>query len=235
MKATNLNISLEMCNIPADTLFRFLEKNDWEELMANRKCFQYQKGDCIILEGHRVNGFFCISTGVVKLSKAGVGGKEQIIKLLKSGDVFGYQSVLSEHLPSVSAYALAECGVCFVPTEVLFHLIKKNQKFSAEILKLACHEQDEMIGLLMGIAQRTVKERLAEKLLSIERCFGTDSKGFLNLALSREEYANFVGTATETIIRLLADFKQNGWIEIYKRKIKIIDEKQLLTISKSIE
>ncbi len=235
MKATNPDISLEMCNLSTESIFRFLDKNDWQALAKNHKCFDYKKGDCIIHQGHRMGGFFCISKGIVKLSNSGDAGKEQIIKLLKAGDILGYQYAMNEKIPEISAFALTDSKLYFIPSEVLFFLIKNNQRFAVEILKTACHEQEEMINQITFMAQKTVKERLAQKLVHIEQCFGNDTQGFMNLTLSREEYANFIGTATETIIRLLADFKKNGWIEIKKRKIKITDPKQLLTISNSIE
>lgn len=236
MTAFDKNISLELCNIPANTIFRFLDIDELQELMLARKCFQYKKGDCIIQCGHRVTGFFCLNSGVVKIVKYGDSGREQIIKFLKTGDVYGYQYLLDDdQLPGVSVIAVDDCGLCFIPSEHLFHMIRSNPKFAIEIMKVATQEQEEMINRLTDIAQKKVKQRLAKRLIEIEKTFGTDDNGYLNLALTREEYANFVGTATETVIRLMAVFKSEGCIKMEKRKIAIRNMQKLQQISREFD
>jgi CRP-like cAMP-binding protein len=98
-------------------------------------------------------------------------------------------------------------------------------------MKLSCKELGEANSYITDIAQKTVKERLAEILIHLNDEFGEDSQGVLNISLTREELSNIVGTATESIIRLLSEFKSLGYIEINGRKIKILDKPGLKYIA----
>jgi CRP-like cAMP-binding protein len=103
--------------------------------------------------------------------------------------------------------------------------------FSLEMLKLACRELGEANSFITDIAQKTVRERLAEILLLLVNEFGVDSSQYLNISLTREELANIVGTATESVIRLLSEFKTDHLVELNGRKIKILNLKSLEKIS----
>ena len=95
------------------------------------------------------------------------------------------------------------------------------------MLKLVCKELGEANNIITDIAQKTVKERLAEALLVLQSSFGNDTDGFLRITLTREELSNIVGTATESVIRQLSDFKSDRLIELCGRKIKLLNIKQL--------
>ena len=121
--------------------------------------------------------------------------------------------------------------MCFIPTEILITLIKSNPSFSLELLRLACHELGEANSFITDIAQKTVRERLAEILLLLMNDFGIDEQNNLKISLTREELANIVGTATESVIRLLSEFKSDKLVELNGRKIRILNKKGLLKIS----
>jgi len=95
------------------------------------------------------------------------------------------------------------------------------------VVKLTCHELAEANSYITDIAQKTVRERVAEVLISLVRDFGLDEQKYLRISLTREELANIVGTATESVIRLLSEFKSDRLIELNGRKIRIIDQKGL--------
>jgi len=109
--------------------------------------------------------------------------------------------------------------------------IKTNPAYALELIKLACHELGEANSFITDIAQKTVRERLAEVLLFLVTDFGLDDQQFLNISLTREELANIVGTATESVIRLLSEFKSDKLVELNGRKIKIINAAGLEKIS----
>jgi CRP-like cAMP-binding protein len=121
--------------------------------------------------------------------------------------------------------------VCFIPSEILISLVKSNANFAFELLKLACHELGEANSFITDIAQKTVRERLAEILLLLVNEFGVDNQQVLQISLTREELANIVGTATESVIRLLSEFKADKLVELNGRKIKIINIRGLEKIS----
>jgi CRP-like cAMP-binding protein len=110
-------------------------------------------------------------------------------------------------------------------------LVKTNGNFAVEMLKLICKELGEANTYITDIAQKTVKERLAEILIRLEDEFGHNTDGVLQIFLTREELSNIVGTATESIIRLLSEFRQEHLIELNGRKIKILDRPGLKCIA----
>jgi CRP-like cAMP-binding protein len=108
--------------------------------------------------------------------------------------------------------------------------VKHNGNFALELLQIACKELGEANDYITDIAQKTVRERLAEVIIHLRKDFDLDNDKYLQITLTREELANMVGTATESVIRLLSEFKQDGLIELQGRRIKIIDEKSLYKI-----
>jgi CRP-like cAMP-binding protein len=202
-----------------------------QEIALNKITESYKRGSTIYLEGNRMKGFFFVEKGIVKIYKTGLDGKEQIIRFAKPGDLIGYRSVISNEPACTSTEALEECDLCHIPTDILVSLVKTNGHFAVELMKLTCKELGEANAYITDIAQKTVKERLAETLIHLEDEFGQDEEGILQISLTREELSNIVGTATESIIRLLSDFRNEGWIELKGRKIKILDRPGLKFIA----
>ena len=178
-----------------------------------------------------MNGFYCVQKGIIKIYKTGFDGKEQIIRFAKNGDIIGYRSVLSNEPACTTTEVLEECIVCHIPASTLFNLVKTNGNFAVELMKLTCKELGEANSYITDIAQKTVRERLAEILLLLEEDFGANEQGVLSLSLTREDLSNIVGTATKSIIRLLSEFKSDLLIELNGRKIKILDKPGLKIIA----
>lgn len=232
MKQHDLNYPLcGKCSRDSGSLFKHLTPDETQMLNYQKDFRLYNRGDILYEEGSRISGFFCINSGIIKVFKTGLDGKEQIIRFAKKGDFIAYRSVLSNEQACTSAKVIEESQVCFIPSEILIQLAKVNSTFAIELLKLACHELGEANSFITDIAQKTVRERLAEILLLLVHDFGVDENKFLKISLTREELANIVGTATESVIRLLSDFKADKIIELSGRKIKIVNIKALEKIS----
>lgn len=232
MKPQDIHVPLcGKCSQESCSLFRHLTPDEMEILNYEKDFRQYKRGDILYQEGNRISGFFCINSGIIKVFKTGFDGKEQIIRFAKKGDFIAYRSVLSNELACTSAKVIEDCQVCFIPSEILIQLIKTNPAFSLELLRLACHELGEANSFITDIAQKTVRERLAEILLLLVHDFGLDDNQYLNISLTREELANIVGTATESVIRLLSEFKSDKMVELNGRKIKVLNIKGLEKIS----
>jgi len=219
------------CSFDSDGIFRNLTADETDMLNFEKDFRQYKRGDVLYQEGNRISGFFCINNGIIKVFKTGFDGKEQIIRFAKKGDIIAYRSVLSNEPACTSAKVIEDCQVCFIPSEILISFIKTNSGFALELLKLACHELGEANSFITDIAQKTVRERLAEVLLFLVNDFGLDNQQFLNISLTREELANIVGTATESVIRLLSEFKSDKLVELNGRRIKILNTRGLEKIS----
>ena len=232
MKQQEIHVPLcESCSLESGSIFKYLTPDEVEAVNFEKDFRQYKRGDILYQEGNRISGFFCINSGIIKVFKTGFDGKEQIIRFAKKGDIIAYRSVLSNELACTSAKVIEDCQVCFIPSEILISFIKSNPAYALELLKLACHELGEANSFITDIAQKTVRERLAEILLLLVHDFGLDDEQFLNISLTREELANIVGTATESVIRLLSEFKSDKLVELNGRKIKILNTKGLEKIS----
>ncbi len=219
------------CNTALTTVFKKLTASQLEHLGNTKVCSQVKKGKILYEEGNRITGIYCVNKGIIKVYKTGSEGKEQIIKFAKEGDIIGYRSVLNGEPACTSAKALEDSTVCYINTQDLYNLLKENSELGIELLQIACKELGEANNYLTDIAQKSVKERLAEILIQLQDEFGTNQDGTISLVLTREELANIIGTATESVIRLLSEFKSENIIDIQGRKIKILDIKRLKKIS----
>ena len=225
------DLSCDSCTIRTHPLFRHLVEQELQEIMLNKITETYKRGSVVYQEGNRMKGFCCVQSGIIKIYQTGFDGKEQIIRFAKPGDIMGYRSVVSNEPACTTTEVIEEAVLCHIPTEILLNLVKTNGNFAVELMKLTCKELGEANSYITDIAQKTVKERLAEILIHLDDEFGVDSQGVLKISLTREELSNIVGTATESIIRLLSEFKSQAYIEIDGRKIKILDKPGLKHIA----
>lgn len=205
-------------------------KPDFLEDMATQKiCNTYKKGQTLFNEGSHPFGIYCINNGKLKLAHVGDDGKEQIIRLLKGGDVIGYRALLSGDRYGASAVALEDTQVCFIPKEIFVNLLKNDPNLALEMMRMLSDELHRAEMKLTHLAQKPVRERLAETLLFIKETYGYEEDGItLNVRLSREEIANLVGTATESTIRILSEFKKDNMVDLDGKKIKIINHGKLV-------
>lgn len=191
----------------------------------------YRKGELIYPENARIKGCYFIYSGVIRIYQTGHEGKEQIMRFGREGDIFGFRSVLRHEPACSSVKSHTEMVACYIPDLQLITLIKNNPGFAYSMLQIACKELGDSNRYIRDIAQKSVKKRLAEALLLIAGDFGLEEDGSLKLDITREELSNFVGTATETIIRLLSEYKQEGIVEPKGRKIRLLDIEKLRIIA----
>ena len=210
--------------------FNALKSLTREELMRVSACKTgklYKKGQVIFEEGETLNGVYCVRDGVCKLSKLSENGKDQVVKLVVKGGLLGKRSLVSEQKTNLSAVALNDMEMCFIPKSEIMNDLSKNPKFTMDVLREMAEDLKGSDDALVDMAQKHVKQRMAETLLYIYDSFGTDEDGFLSIVLSREDYASIVGTATESAIRILSAFKKEGLISTSGKRIKIEDHKSL--------
>ena len=221
-------------NIPAcndcfrvNTLFSNLSNDELNVLTFEKGCNFYKRGNIVYQERNRIGGIYCLSKGVIKLFKTGIDGKEQIIRFAQKGDIIGYRSILSQELACTTAKVIEDAVLCFIPANLFINMVKENSDFSMQIMRLSLKELGEANKFIIDIAQKTVRERLAEILILLQNTFLLDSEKYLQVSLTREELANLVGTATESVIRLLSEFKSDKYIELNGRRIKILNVEAL--------
>ena len=217
----------EQCIVREFSSLKALNKDELLKIANCKSSYTVKKGEPIFEEGENVNGIFCIKDGVCKLSKLSPNGKDQIVKLISKGELLGQRSMISDEPVNLSAIALEDMEVCFIPKTEIMGLFTQNNNFSMNVMKTICGDLKEADDHMVNMAQKTVKERLAETLLYLKETFGTNIDQSLKIQLSREELASMIGTATESCIRLLSDFNKNGLIEIKGKKIYLKDVQKL--------
>ncbi len=215
------------CESRFDSIFSELKPSELEQVAQNKCGNIYKKDQVIFYEGHIATGLYCINKGRVKIYKSNQEGKQQIIRLAKDGDIIGYASMITGEAYSSSAEALEDAQVCFIPKNVFLGIVESNSELFMKLIQLLSRDMKETENRFITMAQNTVRERLAEALLMLKEFCGHDDHG-LNIALSRQDIANIVGTSTETTIRLLADFKDEKLIDFIGKKIKILDSRALI-------
>ncbi len=224
MSKKNLQPECQQCQARFKSVFCDLNEEEVSSINTSKGCNTYQKGQVIFYEGTFPHGLFCVNNGKIKIAKSGDEGKEQIVRLAKEGDILGYRALLSGEKYSCSATAIDDTSICFIPKQTFFSLIEKNANLSKEMLKLLSHDLKKAEHKITDLAQKPVRERLAEALLFIKETYGLEKdNATLNVVLTREEIANIVGTATETAIRLLSEFRQDKIIELNGKKITILN------------
>lgn len=219
--------SCNNCSTRNLSVFANVSSETLDKLSENKRCLHFKKGQELLHEGISANGIYCIHSGKLKFSRLGTEGKEQIIRFGKTGDIIGYRSILSQEPVSANIVALTDVDACYIPKNIILSLITKDGDFTKSLLTTACHELGEAGKIITNLAQKTVRERLAEVLLILESTFGISEEGYIDVSLKREELANVVGTATETVIRFLSEFKSDGYVEFKGSKIKILNKNKL--------
>ncbi len=217
----------EQCIVRQISSLKALNK---EELLRMAECkvsYTIKKGESIFEEGDLTNGIYCVKDGVCKMTKLSANGKDQIVKLVKSGELLGQRSMISEEPANLSAVALEDMEVCFIPKSEVMTFFNSNNQFSMNVMKTICGDLKDADDHMVSMAQKHVKERLAETLLYLEDNFGKSEDGTLRIQLSREELAGMIGTATESCIRLLSELNKSGFIELIGKKIAIKDRSKL--------
>lgn len=213
----------EQCIIRQFNSLKALTKEELLRISACKTSRIIKKGEVIFEEGESLNGIFCIKDGVCKLTKLSANGKDQIIKLVEKGQILGQRSLISDERTNLRATALNDMELCFIPKAEIINDLKKNNNFTMDILKNMADDLREADDVIVNMAQKSVRQRLAEALLDIDENFGTNPDGTLSVLLSREDFASIVGTATESVIRVLSQFKKEGFISTIGKYIKIED------------
>lgn len=233
MSVKEKNSPCELCLSRKFSMFSDLSEEHLCNLSDNKNNISHKKGQILYYEGTRPLGVFCISTGVVKVFKTASNGKEQIVRLAKKGEFLGYTSLIGEETYSNTATIVEDAKICFVPKEIFLKILTEDTKFHRRITKALCQDLGVMEEKLTDATQKTIRERLAFTLLKLSDNYGVEGAedNKIDIALTREELAGLVGTATETVIRLLSEFKKDGLIEFEGKKISILDKRGVARLS----
>jgi len=228
---TNSMSRCEQCIVRELSSLKALNKEELSTIAASKTKKIIKKGDVIFEEGDNVNGIFCVRDGIAKLTKLSANGKDHIVKLVKKGELLGQRSMISDEPVNLTAVALEDMNVCFIPKPEVMGFFDKNNQFSMNVMKSICHDLKDADDIMVNLAQKHVKQRLAIMLLYLNETFGIDDDNTLKISLSRDELSSLIGTATESCIRLLSEFNKENLIELIGKKIKLKDIVKLKKIA----
>jgi CRP-like cAMP-binding protein len=231
-----LSTHCQDCKTRYQGKLRGINEESLEIIDSSKTCNMYKKGQRLIQEGTRPLGVYCIKSGKVKVFKLGQQGKEHITTILKEGDLVGYRAMLSDSLFHVSVEALEEVVACHIPREEFLKSFQSDKVLNNTLITELSTEVISLTNIITDIAQKPVRERTAATLVLLDSVYASNNKGdtgppdLSEINLTRESLANMVGTATETLIRIIHDFKEEELITTNGRKIKIQDLKALQRI-----
>lgn len=211
----------EQCIIKQFNALKSLTKEELLRISGCKASKFIKKGEVIFDEGETINGVYCVKEGICKLSKLSENGKDQIVKMVVKGQLLGQRSLITDEVSNLQAVALNDMEVCFIPKSEIINNLQNNPKFSFDVLKEMAHDLREADNIIVNMAQKSVRQRLAETLVYIHDSFGVNPDKTLSILLSREDFANIVGTATESAIRVLSQFKKEALISVVGKQIRI--------------
>lgn len=193
----------------------------------------FKKGKLIFYEEGIPTGVFLVKRGRAKIYKTGIYGKDQIFYIYKRGDLFGYHALLANEKYEDSCEALEDCEILFFSRKDIEHLLEKIQKLKLLFIQNMSHEFGVLVNTITILAQKPLRERLALYLLILNERYFDEENQKAEINLSREDLANIIGTARESLGRLLKDFKEEKLIKINKRTIEIINFEKMKKLAKS--
>ncbi|EAR16056.1 transcriptional regulatory protein [Robiginitalea biformata HTCC2501] len=221
----------ENCIVRKFNSLKAMSKEELKAVSDSKVSRKIKKGEIIFDEGEKLAGVYCVRDGVSKLSKLSENGKDQIVKLASKGQVLGQRSVVAEESANLSATAVNDMEICFIPREAITDTLHKNPEFSYEVLQTMAHDLREADDVIVNMSQKSVKQRIAQALLYLRENFGEDGEGYLLLVLSREDIASVVGTATESCIRMLSELRKEGLIKTSGKRLSITDARKLKSLA----
>jgi CRP-like cAMP-binding protein len=205
--------------------------NEWKENIAAHKSVRfYAQGQKIFREGDPVLGIYFIYRGKVKVYNTGPEGRSQVVRLAGSGSVLGHRGFGENMLYPISATALEDSMICFIRQQDFLAALEHNPTFTINLMMFYAAELRGAEYKLRALSQMTVRQKLADALLSVRDTYGTrrfKDKKALAVQLTRQEYADIVGSSIEEVIRTFSYFRKEGFIEMDGRSIVIIDEEAL--------
>ncbi|MGN0309062.1 MAG: Crp/Fnr family transcriptional regulator [Bacteroides sp.] len=227
-----ININFNVPELIAD-MWAPLTDEQREYLSSQFVLQSYKKNEVIHYEGETPTHMMCLLSGKVKIFKEGVGGRSQIIRMIKPVEYFGYRAFFAEQDYVTTAAAFEPSVICLIPMTAINSLVGQNNGLCKFFIKQMSIDQCYSDERTVNLTQKHIRGRLAEALLVLKESYGLEEdESTLSIYLSREDLASLSNMTTSNAIRTLSQFATEKLIAIDGRKIKLIDEEKLKKISK---
>lgn len=226
------NPYVEQCLEGSCSMLRGLPIKEKEELVQHHTYAHYRKGEIIFIEGEKPHGLICLATGKVKVYKEGVGGREQILRMVSPQGLLGYRALFADSSYSASAIAIEETTICLFERDAVLKTIRNNPDLALRFITVISKELGFSNNRTVSLTQKHIRGRLAESLIVLRDTYGLENDGLtIKVYLSREDIASLSNMTTSNAIRTLSTFAAEDVIAIEGRKIKILDSLKLERIS----
>ncbi len=227
---------IELCIEGSPSVFKNITQAEKEALDQHHQYAVIKKGEFIIKEGEKPKGLFCLVSGKAKIFKVGVGGRAQIIRMLRPHSFFCYRSLYSDSHYPFTVTALENAVVVIFEKQSLSAIVRKNPDLGVRFIKLLTEELAFSNNRLISLTQKHVRGRIAESILMLRDIYGLDTDGrTIKVLLSREDIAHLSNMTTSNAIRILSDFGKEGMISLEGRRMAIEDLRRLESVSESGE
>ena len=213
--------------------WRILSTEEREILRTNSKIQFFKRNEKIYCEGDEAKDMMCLLTGKVKITKRGVGGRSQIIRMIKPIHHFAYRAYFAREPYLTDATAFEVSKICIIPMTIVEKLIRANSKLALYYIRQLSVDLGIADSRTVNLTQKHIRGRLAESLLFLRDCYGLEpDDATLSIYLSREDLASLSNMTTSNAIRTLSTFVAEHIIVLDGRKLKIIDEERLRRVSR---
>lgn len=224
-------MNCESCPSKSKGVFCNLDLPELAEIAQHKVTNRYKKGQTLFVQGTHPYGLYCVSTGNIKLTKIDSTGKESIVRIVGGGDVLGHRSLFTDSHYSATATAMEDTEVCFLDKKFIMKVLEDKPSVSLNIINKLSRDMGAAEEKISSFHQKNVRERLAELFLILKESHGEkleDGRFRINLKLTREEMATMIGTANETLIRFVSEFKDAGLIEQEGKTLFVVNEPELI-------
>jgi CRP/FNR family transcriptional regulator len=213
-----------------------LSLKEWAPAVAlHRKNFVLQKGETLFMEGDKVNGIYFVYEGRMKVHKHWGTEKELIVRFAQKGDIVGHRGMGGpEQLYPVSATALEPVKVCFIEMDFFQSSLKINHDLLYELMLFYAQELQSSEKHMRNLAHMSVKGRMANALLLLQQKFGFNKDGFIDITLSKQDLASYIGATYETTFRILNELIEERLVAVSGKNYTILNDTKLLQLTASI-
>jgi len=208
------------------------ELTEFKRLSEHRQIRKFHKKEFIYLQGQTLNDLYFISKGKIKTYLLNNDGKELITGIHGEGDFLGYTFLLEDKPSAENAVAMESVEIAVIPKQDFITLLYSSKEIARKFIKILSNNLIETEYRLLELAYESVRERVAGLLLKMNSQNTVNAKSDI-ISLSRKDISNIVGTATESLNRTLADFQEDGLIELTNEGIKIVNQEKLRRLLRS--
>ena len=226
------NKPIDISESPPD-IWRVLNEKEHKLIRDTARFINLKKNEIVYYENDKPVDFMCLLKGKIKIYKEGVGGRSQIVRVVRPVQYFGYRAYFAEEPYVTTAAAFESSVVCLIPMKIIEQILRNNGSLAMLLIRLLSIDLGVSDRRVVNLTQKHIRGRLAESLIFLKESYGLEEDGAtIGVYLAREDLANLSNMTTSNAIRTLSIFEKERIISLDGRKIKIIDEDRLQKISR---